>query len=301
MPLSQSYVRDSTHLINILKDYTVQPGMLLCTLDITSLYTNIPHMEGIQSTTEMLAIHKPPDTLPYNSYIIELLELVLTNNHFEFNGEFYHQLSGTAMGTKLAPSYANLFMTKFEDEYIYIYTYPLQPQLWKRFIDDISVIWPHGMNSLIKFIEHLQTVHPTIKFTSDISETRISFLDLTIYIEQSKLHTQLYTKPTDRDMYLNYFSEHPMSLNKSIPYSQFLRLKKIHSEIQYLLEAQIHMYLFFRLRDYPHDIILEAWMDTNKFTREQLLHTENRETEDVPLMFITNIQQSHSQFQRTNL
>ena len=102
--------------------------MLLCTLDITSLYTNIPHMEGIQSTKEMLAIHKPPDTLPYNSYIVELLELVLTNNHFEFNGEFYHQLSGTAMGTKLAPSYANLFMSKFEDKYVY--TYPLQPQLW---------------------------------------------------------------------------------------------------------------------------------------------------------------------------
>ena len=39
------------------------------------------------------------------------------------------------MGTKLAPSYANLFMTKFEEEYVY--TYPLQPKLWKRFIDDI--------------------------------------------------------------------------------------------------------------------------------------------------------------------
>ena len=132
VPLSQSYVRDSTHLINILKDFTAQPGILLCTRDITSLYTNLPHLEGIHSTKEMLAIHKPPDTLPHNSYIIELLELVLTNNHFEleFNGEFYHQLSGTAMGTKLAPSYANLFITKFEDKYVY--TYPLQPQLMEE-------------------------------------------------------------------------------------------------------------------------------------------------------------------------
>ena len=138
VPLSKSYVRDSIHLINILKDFTIQPGILLCTLDVTSLYTNIPHLEGIQCTKEMLAIYKPPDTLPHNSYIIELLELVLTNNHFEFNGEFYHQLSGTAMGTKLAPSYANLFMTKFEDKYVY--TYPLQPLLWKRYIDDIFLV-----------------------------------------------------------------------------------------------------------------------------------------------------------------
>ena len=126
---------------------------------------------------------KPPDSLPQNSYIIELSEVVLTNNHFEFNGKHYHQVSGTAMGTKLAPSYANLFITKFEEKYVY--TYPLQPKLWKRFIDDIFLIWPHGMNSLLEFIDHLNTVHSTVKFTSDISHTEISFLDLTIYIKQS--------------------------------------------------------------------------------------------------------------------
>ena len=74
------------------------PGMLLCTLDIARLYTNIPHNEGIQSIKELLAIH---------SYIVELLEVVLTNNYFDFNGKHYHQISGTAMGTKLEPSYAN--------------------------------------------------------------------------------------------------------------------------------------------------------------------------------------------------
>ena len=71
--------------------------MLLHTFDITSLYTNIPHNEGTESIKKMLAIHKPPDSLPHNSYIIELLELVLTNNHFEFNDRYYYQISGTAM------------------------------------------------------------------------------------------------------------------------------------------------------------------------------------------------------------
>ena len=146
--------------------------MLLCTLDITSLYTNIPHNEGIQSIKEMLAIHKPSDSLPQNSYILKLLEVVLTNNHFEFNGKHF-QVSGTAMGTKLAPSYANWFMTKFEEKHVYIY--PLQPKLWKRFIDDIFLIWPHGMDSLLKFIEHLNTMHPTIKFTSDVCDTEMGF------------------------------------------------------------------------------------------------------------------------------
>ena len=93
------------------------------------------------------------------------------------------------MGTKLVPSYANLFMTTLEENHVY--TYHLQPTLWKRFIDDILLIWPYGMNSLLEFITHLNTVHSTIKFTSDISPTEIAFLDLTIYIKENKLYTRL--------------------------------------------------------------------------------------------------------------
>ena len=72
---------------------------------------------------------------------VYLKGIVLTNNYFEFNGKQYHQVSSTAIGTKLAHSYANLFMTRFEENYVY--TYHLQPKLWKRFIDDIFLIWPH--------------------------------------------------------------------------------------------------------------------------------------------------------------
>ena len=197
-------------MINILNNFKLLPGMLLCTLDITSLYTNIPHNEGTQAIKEFLAIHRDTNALPHNSYIIELLQVVLTNNYFDFNGKHYHQKSGRAMGTKLAPSYANLFMTKFEQ--IHVYTYHLQPTLWKRFIDDIFLIWPHGMDSLLEFIQHLNTVHPTIKFTSNISPSEIAFLDLTIYIIDDRLCTRLYTKSTDRHMYLNFNSEHPMNL-----------------------------------------------------------------------------------------
>ena len=88
----------------------MQPGMLLCTLHITSLNTNIPHNVGIQSIKEMLDINKPPNSLPHYSCIIELLEVELTNNHFEFNGKHYNQVSGIAIGTTLVPSFANLYI-----------------------------------------------------------------------------------------------------------------------------------------------------------------------------------------------
>ena len=62
-----------------------------------------------------------------------------------------------------------------------------------------------------------------------------------------------------------------MNLKRSIPYSQFLRLKRIHSESHYLIQAQIQFYWYFIWREYPHDILIEAWRKPNKVTRETLL------------------------------
>ena len=64
-----------------------------------------------------------------------------------------------------------------------MYIHILYSQNYEEVIDDIFMIWPQGMDSLLEFIDHLNMVHPTIKFTSDISHTEISFLDLTIYIK----------------------------------------------------------------------------------------------------------------------
>ena len=47
-------------------------------------------------------------------------------------------------------------------------------------------------------------------------------------IKRGKRNTILFTKPTDSHIYLNYYSEHPTTLKKSIPYLQFCRLKRIH-------------------------------------------------------------------------
>ena len=50
LPRINNYTRDSTHIINFLKGITdLCPNAVLCTLDISSLYTNIPHEKGIKT------------------------------------------------------------------------------------------------------------------------------------------------------------------------------------------------------------------------------------------------------------
>ena len=86
------------------------------TLDVTSLYTNIPNTEGINCIKEILEQERNRHEKPSNESLLNLLEVVLTKNNFQFNGEHFLQIGGTAMGTRVAPTYANLFMRSLETE-----------------------------------------------------------------------------------------------------------------------------------------------------------------------------------------
>ena len=85
------------------------------------------------------------------------------------------------MGTALAPNYANLFMDRFETKALE--NWPLKQLLWIRFIDDIFCLWQHGTEQLNKFVKYLNEIHETIKFTHEVSDSHIAFLDTTVKID----------------------------------------------------------------------------------------------------------------------
>ena len=76
----------------------------------------------------------------------------------------------------------------------------------------------------------LNKKHPTIKFTAEWSKTQINFLDVTVYLENGKIKTDLYVKPTDTHQYLHSSSCHLCHCKKGIPYTQTIRLNRICSD-----------------------------------------------------------------------
>ena len=89
--------------------------------------------------------------------LIELAELVLRNNYFEFNVKFKKQKEGTAIGAKFALPYAIIFMAALEEEISE--SLIKNPWLWWRYIDDIVMIWHHGENELKQLIEKRNKSH----------------------------------------------------------------------------------------------------------------------------------------------
>ena len=95
----------------------------------------------------------------------------------------------------------------------------------------IFFIWTFGKSKILLFVEHLNNCHTTFKFILESSLKMVNFLDITIKKKaDGTISTDLYFTPTDNLNYLLYSSEHPRHLLKSIPYSQFLRVKRIGSD-----------------------------------------------------------------------
>ena len=89
---------------------TLPENALLVVIDVIGLYTNIPQEEGVACVEEALE-ERLHSKVP-SKYIARLLEIILQYSVFEFNDTKYRQKVGTSMGTKLAPSYANIFLAR---------------------------------------------------------------------------------------------------------------------------------------------------------------------------------------------
>ena len=285
-----SYIKDTNHFLQKLTELgNIPPDSLLVTIDVTALYTNIVHKDGILAVKDALETRTNKE--PKTWILLCLLYLVLTKTCFKFNDRYYEQISGITMGTKCAPSLAIIFMDKFERDFLS--KHPLAPLVWWRYIDDIFMIWPYTREELHSFIYGLNNSHPTLRFTHEVNSTTVSFLDVSITNNnQGEIHTSLYSKPTDAHLYLHYTSYHPKHQKRSIPYSQAIRLRRICSTIETFHEACNKLKNNLRNRGYPTQLIEQAIQKAANTNRQDLLQLNssqpNRSNNIIPFILTFN-------------
>jgi hypothetical protein len=273
-----SYLQDTTDLLNTILQLDVLPNdCFLVTADVSSLYTSIPHKDGITACRIALNTRQYPD--PPTQILVEFINIILSKNNFMFNNQHYLQIQGTAMGTKMAPSYANLFMAQFEETFMA--TRQHLPLVYKRYIDDILMIWTHGEDELKAFMTAMNSHHPTIKLTHEWSTEEINFLDVTVYIKNNTVGTKLYTKPTDTHQYLQFTSSHPLHNKKAIPFSQALRLKRINSEPADFEHSVTNLAFYLKKRGYPRNLIQQGITRARNMDRLTLLSPQTKPIDPI--------------------
>ena len=291
-PLNQSlpsYVKDSTDFIKKIEALPEEPNdNILVTMDVRSLYTNIPNDEGIEAVQHFFRQRARPGDGILSRIVSVFLRLILTLNNFVFNDQNYIQINGCSMGTKCAPPYACLFMGKFENEHI-LPRIRHMITMYVRYIDDIFLIWKGSESELKEFLAIINTVHPSIKFDYKHSREKIEFLDCIVKQNNGKLSTTLYTKPTDRRAYLHAQSYHPSSTKRSIAFSQATRLRRICTNKEDFLQNANTLKSDLVKRGYNELTVSKEIERAGALERNQLLtYKEKTGTNRIPLIVTFN-------------
>ena len=186
---------DTNHMLDIAQSFRFSgPHNYVFIMDVKSLYTVTPNNDRLLALTHFL--NKRDELQPPTHTLVRLAELVLTLNTFSFNGNYYQQTGGVAMGSKLGPNYACLFVGHIEEQIFQQYN-GKSPDLYKRYIDDIVGAASCNKQDLEDFTSFVNNFHPSLKFTWAISDDKLPFLDLYLKPSSNRLITTIHYKETD--------------------------------------------------------------------------------------------------------
>ncbi|XP_056380387.1 uncharacterized protein LOC130275860 [Hyla sarda] len=284
-----SYIRDTSDLLQKIDGIQLDSDMLLASIDVEALYSSIRHVDGLRAVSYYLqtrGIH----FRTHSEYVIQLLEFLLTHNYFIFDSRYYHQLRGTAMGSPVAPSYANLTLGWWESTIVFgEEDSKWNPHLiyWGRYIDDVFVVWSGSENLFKEFVEGLNHNPLGLKFTFEIDRDELPFLDVLIRRgENGLLETSTFRKPTSTNSLLRWDSFHPIPLKKGIPTGQFLRIRRNCSSMEGFNNQARDLRDRFVERGYPSDVLFTSFNRALTSERKELLTPKNRTIEDNSVRLI---------------
>ena len=267
----KSYIKDTNDFLRKIASLPPLPDdIILCTIDVVGLYSNIPHDEGLIALRKSLESWE--DKTISTDSLMDLAEYVLKNNIFEHNLSFFKQIRGTAIGTKMAPPYAIIFMGSYK----ILQDCNFKPLVWWRYIDDIFLLWQHGEEKLKEFLDILNHYHPSIKFTSKYSREWIDFLDVEIIKEGNRLLIDVFVKSTDTHQYHS---------KKSILYSQALRFNRICSKNQFFDKRCNDLEVWLKNRGYNEKLVRQQILKARKYKITELLHSQREEVHKNKLVF----------------
>ena len=177
----------------------------LVSYHVTSLFTNIPLQETIDTAINLIFNHNTNLNITKKE-LKKLFLFATSRTHFLFNGKFYNQIDGVAMGSPLGLVLANIFMGFYESKWLNEYNLN-KPKFHLRYADDILAAFDKERDSL-NLLNFLINKHCNIKFTIEkLINHSISLLDVFISgMDNQNLTLQTYHKLTTTGLLLNFKS-----------------------------------------------------------------------------------------------
>ena len=263
---TSSFVKDSNDLMDKLQSIELQDNEELVSFDVSALFTSIPVNQALDMVSELIIQHQTDMDFKYKvgkawyevadhldrEDIMALLNVVLNNCVFSFQGKFHKQLLGAAMSSPCVPVVANIYMEYFKKKA----SVPELPVSFTintllRYVDVVLTIFKKG--TCDSLLNYLNSIDSNIKLTIEPPNEQggIPFLDTFPRPSGNKIITSVYRKPSHMDSYLDLNSNHPKSAKCAVVRALSNRAKTVCSSHELLAEEMDHLGKALKYNNYP--------------------------------------------------
>ena len=242
-------VRDTFHFVSLLdrKDHRLIMG----SLDVESLFTNIPLDETIDLLTEKVFQNKVKVKGISKRDFKRLLAISTKGTVFYFNGKYFRQRDGVAMGSPLGPALANAFLAHHETVWLENCPLSFAPLFFARYVDDVFVLI-RSNDHIVKLAEYFSSQHPNINFTYELEkDNTIAFLDVNVFRDAGRFSSTVHRKDTFSGVYSNFRSFMSDTYKRGLVSTLLYRAYMISSSFQSLHKEIDNLKLIFSNNSYP--------------------------------------------------
>ncbi|XP_055523083.1 uncharacterized protein LOC129717250 [Wyeomyia smithii] len=219
------HVRNSFDFAKEITEVQTSEGEVLFSLDVVSLYTNVPVDYALGCLEERWGEVEHHTKIDKESFV-EAVKIVLESSFFVYQGTMYGQTFGVPMGSPLSPVIANVVMEKLEQECIRkLEANQIQMKLYKRYVDDCMCV--AGVEHIQMIVDTFNSFHDRLQFTVEMKMGgKIKFLDMTLERENNRIMTAWLPKQQN-GRYLDYTSKSPFQHKHNTAITLFDRAIKL--------------------------------------------------------------------------
>lgn len=208
--ISNEYnITNSINLKEQLNNVKLDNGEILISLDVVSLFTNIPINKAIAIIMKKWDIVKSFTKIPKTTFIKILRFCIIDNNYFIYNEDIYSQIFGMPMGNPLSPTIANIILDDLLDESITkLKNNNIKIKYITKYVDDILAIVK--IDEKDEILNTFNLYHKKLQFTMEVEKhNSIAFLDTKLHRKDCSIDFNWYKKDTASGRIVNFYSTQP--------------------------------------------------------------------------------------------
>ena len=264
--------------------------LFMVSFDVELLFTNIP-LDKTNICADRVYQGKKKVKGLLKRQFKKLLTHATKSSCFLFNGTYYCQIDGVAMGSPLGPTLANLFLAYHEEKWLAECPIQFKPKFFRRYVDDIFLLFDK-QDQVKKFLRYLNSRHQNMKFTYEEEQNEtLAFLDIKITRTAGRFTTSVYRKKTFSGVYLNFGSFLPVEYKRGLIATLLHRTYTICSDFNKLHEEINRLKVIWQKNSFPLFFIDKC---VKKFLDKLFIKKTSNERVDkkeivVPLVFLGRI------------